>query len=267
MTNSSFQLKSSPFSGDIPLGLYELPRRSGEAHLYRLNHSLAEAILFQAKSRALAPAELVFDLSGHDGKVSVLEPLQGRAGILSLHLFTVESLNQAEDYLIFAGTTDDGQILENDILHRFFTLSVKEENPLSSPPNMSTIDQQITERTTAIQKSISMRNALFFEAEADKLDSWSDDLKLGLERDIKDLDRQIKEAKRAASAALSLEEKIAGQKQIKAIESQRNSRRRELFDAQDEIDRKREILITDIEDKLKQKIEDYLLFTIRWSIV
>ena len=29
---------------DIPLGLYELPRRSGEAHLYRLNHPLAEAV-------------------------------------------------------------------------------------------------------------------------------------------------------------------------------------------------------------------------------
>ena len=29
----------------IPLGLYELPRRSGEAHLYRLNHPLAEAMM------------------------------------------------------------------------------------------------------------------------------------------------------------------------------------------------------------------------------
>ena len=29
----------------IPLGLYELPRRSGEAHLYRLNHPLAEALV------------------------------------------------------------------------------------------------------------------------------------------------------------------------------------------------------------------------------
>jgi SNF2 family DNA or RNA helicase len=41
-SDSSFRLKSLPFPGDIPLGLYELPRRSGEAHLYRLNHLLAE---------------------------------------------------------------------------------------------------------------------------------------------------------------------------------------------------------------------------------
>jgi adenine-specific DNA-methyltransferase len=35
------------------MGLYELPRRSGEAHLYRLNHPLAEALLEQAKIREL----------------------------------------------------------------------------------------------------------------------------------------------------------------------------------------------------------------------
>jgi hypothetical protein len=47
--DSSFLLKSIPesirvhsrsFAVEIPLGLYELPRRSGEAHLYRLNHPL-----------------------------------------------------------------------------------------------------------------------------------------------------------------------------------------------------------------------------------
>src|ERR1039458_1978108 len=46
--DSSFRLNACPFprtNGEIPLGLYELPRRSGEAHLYRLNHPLAEPAL------------------------------------------------------------------------------------------------------------------------------------------------------------------------------------------------------------------------------
>jgi hypothetical protein len=46
---------------------------------------------------------------------------------------------------------------------------------------------------------------------------------VGLEREIKEFDRQIKEARRAAVAALTLEEKLAGQKQIKAIEAERVS--------------------------------------------
>ena len=40
-------------SGDIALGRYELPRRSGDAHLYRINHPLARWGIEQAKARAL----------------------------------------------------------------------------------------------------------------------------------------------------------------------------------------------------------------------
>ena len=124
----------------------------------------------------------------------------------------------------------------------------------------------LQQRQAAIQKEISERNARFFEAEADKLDGWADDLKIGLEREIKELDRQIKEARRAATAALTLEEKLAGQKQIKALEAQRNQKRRSLFDAQDEVDRQREELIARIEGKLQQRTELVQLFEIRWRI-
>ena len=49
-------------------------------------------------------------------------------------------------------------------------------------------------RQTAIRQRISDRNARFFEGEADnKLDGWADDLKLGLEREIKELDRLIED--------------------------------------------------------------------------
>jgi len=77
---------------------------------------------------------------------------------------------------------------------------------------------------------------------------------VGLEREIKELDRQIKEFRRAAVAVLTLEGKLAGQKQIKAIEAEQGNRRRAFFDAQDEIDRRREQLINEIERKLQQKV-------------
>jgi predicted nucleic acid-binding Zn-ribbon protein len=87
-----------------------------------------------------------------------------------------------------------------------------------------------------------------------------------LEREIKEMDRQIKDARRAATAAPTLEEKLAGQKRIKALESQRNAKRRSLFDAQDKVDKQREDLIADIEGRLTQKSGLQLLFTIRWTL-
>jgi adenine-specific DNA-methyltransferase len=273
--DAAFQLRSLPFSGDFPLGLYELPRRSGEAHLYRLNHSLAEGILSQAKARALPPAEIVFDHTGHDGKVSILDTFTGQSGWLSLSLLTVESLDQAEDYLIFAGFTAQGQPMDEECIRRLFTLDGTVhplEGPAPSGPQTDAtarvppLEELTRRRQEAIQQSISERNAALFEAEAVKLDGWADDLKLGLEREIKDLDRQIKDARRAATAALTLEDKLAGQKQVKALEAQRNTKRRALFDAQDDIDAQRERLIAEIEGKLRQEVALSTLFSIRWRL-
>jgi hypothetical protein len=74
------------------------------------------------------------------------------------------------------------------------------------------------------------------------------------------------EVRKAALAALTLEEKLAGQKQIKALESERGKRRRALFDAQDQIDQRRDQLIAEIEGKLKQKVNSEQLFAIRWQV-
>jgi len=87
-----------------------------------------------------------------------------------------------------------------------------------------------------------------------------------LEREIKEMDRQIKDARRAATAASTLEEKLAGQKQVKALESQRNTKRRALFDAQDDIDRRREQVIAEIEGNLQQKSELQTLFSFHWQL-
>ncbi len=268
VNDSAFRLNSNPFSAaacTIPVGLYELPRRSGDAHLYRLHHPLAEAIVAQAKGRELPVQEVRFDYGAHDGIISILESCLGKSGWLTLASFTVESLDQAEDHLIFGALTDDGTPLDDECAARLFTLPGKVTGPcLSTAP--ITAEAAIQTRQAAIKRNISERNARFFEAEAEKLEGWADDLKLGLEREIKEMDRLIKEARRAATTALTLEEKLAGQKQIKALESQRNEKRRSLFEAQDKVDQQRSELIATIEGKLTQKSGLQQLFTIRWNL-
>jgi adenine-specific DNA-methyltransferase len=267
--DSRFRLISHPFPGQakqIPLGLYELPRRTGEAHLYRMNHPLAEALLTRARNRDLPPAEIHFDYGRHEGKVSILEPYTGRSGWLSASIFTVESLDQAEDNLILAAVTDEGRTLDEETAIRLLRLPGRVEKTVTSTPQDEILKSITQQRQAHIQRGISERNARFFEAEAEKLDGWADDLKVGLEREIKELDRQIKEARRAATIALTLEEKLAGQKQVKALEAQRNQKRRSLFDAQDDVERQRDELIAAIESKLRQKTTMQQLLQIQWKL-
>jgi len=191
--------------------------------------------------------------------------LVGQSGVLTLSQYTVASLDQTEDHLIFAAVTDEDRVLEEETARRLFSLSAT-VRLLDAAPHGESVVRLQRERQDVIQQEISRRNARFFEAEANKLDGWADDLKAGLEREIKDLDRQIKEARRAATVAATLEEKLAGQKQVRALEAQRSQKRRSLFDAQDDIDRQRGRLIAEIESKLAQTTATDVLFQIRWHL-
>ena len=234
--------------------------------MYRLNHPLAEAILAQARCRVLPLQELQFGYADYDGRISALKSFLGRAGWVAVSSFTVEALDQSEDSLLFAAVADDGEVLHEEAATRLFSLKARIAPATTDavPAELEAITQrQRLER----QRAITDRNAKFFEVEVSKLDGWADDLKLTLEREIKDMDRQIKEARRAAATALTLEEKLAGQKQIKALESLRTQKRRTLFDAQDEVDRRRESLIAQVEGKLTQNVTLERLFVIRWKLV
>jgi adenine-specific DNA-methyltransferase len=207
------------------------------------------------------------DYSGHDGRISQIEPLVGKSGWLKASLLTVEALGQSEDHLLLAGTTDDGAELSAEAAGRLMTIGGQLTGETALPEtDTPPLDRSLAEQQDAIRRTISTRNAQFFEAEADKLDGWADDLKVGLEREIKELDRQIKEARRAATAALTLEEKLAGQKAVKAVEIERNTKRRSLFEAQDLIDEQRSELIESIEGRLEQAVTSEALFTIRWRV-
>ena len=115
--------------------------------------------------------------------------------------------------------------------------------------------------------AIGERNGRLFEEEAAKLDGWAEDLKVGLEREIKDLDRQLREARRAATAGLTLEEKLAGQRLVKSLESERNAKRRDLFAAQDEIEQRRDALIESVQAKLEQRVTLTPVLALKWRLI
>ncbi len=117
-----------------------------------------------------------------------------------------------------------------------------------------------------IIEAISARNSLFFDDEMDKLEKWADDLKSGLEYELKELDRDIKYLKTESKKILKLDEKLKAQKEIQELEKKRNTKRRTLFEAQDEIDSRKEWLITGVEARLRQQIKMDKLFAIRWRV-
>jgi len=118
----------------------------------------------------------------------------------------------------------------------------------------------------AVLGEISERNARFFEEEMDKLEKWAEDVKQSLEIRLKQLDVDIKIKKAEARKVLELEKKVMLQRQAKKLESIRNEMRMNLFQAQDEVDQKKEALLQTVEARLKQNTFAQELMRLRWSI-
>ena len=155
----------------------------------------------------------------------------------------------------------EGGVARDDTI--FLTYKYTSWKYTSWPESLVT---DLTARRHRLAEHINQRNLKFFDQEVQKLDAWAADLKVSLEQEIKDIDCQIKEVRRAASAAPTLEEKLHWQKQQRELEQKRNKLRRELFDRQDEVEAKRNGLIAQLEMQLKQQVQERTLYTIEWEL-
>jgi len=243
---------------------WKLAEKQGDT-FYRADHPLAAMLIDRATDRKLPVAEIAFDYDAHGSRIAALEKFRGSTGWLELSKVTIESFD-SEEFLVFAAKTDDGHRLDSELCQKLLSLPTTITANSREKPAGAYLDEARKTEVERCVKQVDNHNGIFFDEEVGKLERWSDDLKLGLERELKDFDQQIKEIRRDSQDATALTEKLAAQKRLKQAESERNKKRRELYDAQDEIDQQREVLIAKIEGQLKMEHHMKSLFTVRWKL-
>ena len=297
--DTGFRLNSLPetltdvIATAIPLGRYELPRRSEEAHIYRMAHPLAQALIDHAQKTPLPPSKLLLDYGAYGVKVSVIEGLKGKNGVLLVQHLQIQSLGALEEHLLVAAVDASGTALDQDLTDRLLTMpgsavalqrvdGVQIQPPL--PEELALVQQnvldfsgasiaippalqeQIDQQKVQVMNDLESRNLSFFSQETEKIDAWADDLKVGLEREIKELDRKIKETRTRSKGAATLADKLQAQKEQRDLEAQRDKKRRDLFNRQDEIQARRDQLIEDLEGQLRQELTQRTLFACEWMM-
>lgn len=131
---------------------------------------------------------------------------------------------------------------------------------------LASLEATIQDQAKNVLSESESRNESFFDAESDKLDRWADDLKENLERELENIEVEIREAKKVKRLPGDLQSKVAAQKRVNELEQQRNHKKRTLYDAQDQIELRKDSLIADVEARLQQKTKRQDLFTIRWEL-
>ncbi|MGC4033102.1 MAG: SNF2-related protein [Tepidisphaeraceae bacterium] len=251
---------------DAPTGHYHLDWKAAERlgdTFYRQDHPLAVRLIENAISRPAKPQTITFGYTSHGQVVSIVKPLVGQSGWLELSKLTVTSLD-TEEFLLLSAQTDTGESLDEEVVCKMLLLPARIDGGISaSTPDFTPVREQLVKSRLG---EVSQRNAKFFDEEVEKLDRWSDDLKVGLERQIKDIDAAIKEARKTGALAATLSEKLEAQRQIKELEATRKNKRRDLFVEQDKVDHRRESLIGDIERQLSMTTSTSTVFKCAWRV-
>jgi hypothetical protein len=266
--NYSFSLKKNPFAGlNIHPGPYRIGKGIEDVNIYRTNHPLAERIIEECKALELPTKGLDFNYTDAPIKISILEPLNGKSGWLKVQQMTVSTF-EIEDYILFSGFTDDDIPLDEDQCKRLFSLSGNEFGISQNPDDAVVLKLDDFSRIKAdnVLEEVAMRNGTWFDQEMIKLEGWAEDLKVGLERELKDIDAEIKLRKAEAKKMLKLDEKVKAQRYIKEMEMKRSEKRKSLYEAQDEVDQKKEGLISGIEKRMQQNTTSKDLFLIKWKL-
>ena len=251
---------------DAPQRRYNLDWKDAETNgdvFYRVDHPLAQRIIKVALERELPISGICIDYSNNPSKISVIERLVGKSGWLEAVKLTIES---AEIYerIILTAQTEEGKYLDEDVCRKLFDVDACQENhanglsPELIPERQKRIDKQL--------EIIEKKNRQFFDEETKKIDKWSEDLRLSLEQELKELDQEIRDLKRSSTLAKKLQEKLDLQKQVREAEKQRREKRSALFSAQDDIERKRDELIEQIEKQLSQKVIIEPIFKFHWTV-
>ena len=279
----SFTLRENPFNGEnIHPGPYRVSERTAQrlienqvneqVNLYRAGHPLAQRILNQCMEQNLPVAALAFDYANAPMKVTILENLPCSAGWLRVQKLTIEA-GDTEDHLLLAGVCDDNSPLELEQCQRLFSIPATIIQPHLSGSDLTglthnegALTQVLHAQQAGIIDDIQFRNGQYFDNELDKLEKWAEDLKNSLTTELKDLEKDIKFRRTEARKLLNLDQKIKEQRVIKELEKRLADKRMNLYKAQDDIDQRKETLLDDTQERLKQQIQQHELFTIRWSI-
>lgn len=262
----SFKLISGEYAGE-KFTLEKGAAKADDVQPFRMGHPLAKEIISFYKSEELESGFVEFHYSETEGKMKLLDELVGTGGYMMVEKIAIDSFEQ-EDHLVIACLKQDGSYVYPDIAERMLSLPAE---IIGNEAIDNSIQEKLKEKISEIQNEIvadsAERNSKFFDEEMDKLDNWADDMKLGLEKEISDLDQEIRLRKSEAKKITRLDEKVSAQRAIKELEKKRTEKRQNLYEAQDEIDEKKDMLLDKIEKMLKQKVNWENLFTIKWRVI
>ena len=256
------------YRGDTYTTEWPLADEKGWKFFRLIEGTLATDVVRTAKNRQFDAAScLRFDLSAYrGGRLTDVEQLRGMAGWARVAKLHIRTPAVTREHLVIAAVDDDGNPIHHETLERLFRVPAQNEPPSGAPRDAELRSREELRREELLEEA-EQQNAEWLDVESENLDHYAEDLERAFETEIKTVEVEIRDAKKALrGSALPMAEKVAEKRRISALGGKRDKLKAEFFDRRAKIRSDVDAMLDRIQESLKLEPSLMPLFTIRWEV-
>ncbi|CUW39878.1 putative Helicase [Magnetospirillum sp. XM-1] len=230
--------------------------------------NLAAELVSRAKGRPYgSPVQLRFDLSAYNGRLIDVEPLRGSSGWLRVAKLRITTPAATREHLVLSVVADDGRDIHPETMERLMGVPARNLGSVQiAVPEKALAKREADQRGLLITQA-EEQNAKWLDEESEKLDAFAEDLERGFEAEVKAVESEIREAKKALrTSVLPLAEKLAEKRRISGLEGRRDKMKAEFFDRRAQIRAEIEVMLDQVQENLNLVPSMTSIFTIRWEL-
>ncbi len=239
--------------------------------------TLARELVDAAKARPASITALRFDYAAWRAtgrpKLSNVERLIGRSGWLRVSLLCMTPADPQigqRQRLLISGLSDDGLEsvhFDGDTADDLFLVPATVEQQLPPEPTdpLAALD---ADGLQARLKEIEAENHIWLDQETSKLDDYADDLEKAADIRAKELDTEIRAAKRAlrGNNSITLEDRIKENRRITTLQNESDELKLTTFQRKKAIRQEVDTKLDNLANALKTTPEVTPVLTVRWEV-
>ena len=214
----------------------------------------------------LKPSAIQFHYEGSGKHIGFLDACPNLRGTFSVDKLIYYGFD-TEEHLIMSAVTEDGTEIDDEMMDKILELPATVIGEFSNEAFI--LEQKRQDGIAARIQCIENENKRYYLEECEKLDAYSEDLKEGLERELKDLRKQISEKRktlRSSKDTEPLDVLIAMKDDINKMEEKRKTMQRDMYDRQDEIEEENDRLQNEIRARMNGTSRIEHIMTVSFEI-
>ncbi|PMI42845.1 helicase SNF2 [Vibrio cyclitrophicus] len=240
---------------------------NSDQQFFRLTEGLGASLVQNLKQQKLTPIHLAFSYQPEEGQWVDVKKLIGQKGILKAVKVSIGSSEEVREKILLLAHTDADEPVHPETVERLLRLPLKEGELERAAIDCSSLESNEMSQLQSFRDEVERDNERYYNEEVAKLERWSEDKRIALDIRIKQLDQEIKQARKISRQLGTLQEKMTAKRELKSLERERDQVMLSYHEEKKLIEQEEDNLLEKIEARLATDTKIEVLFEATWNLL